>query len=263
MANHLTGDYDAVLQVRVTKVNAILATLHQNGADEDATPTFLHSATARVGGRGPQEIAAIQARGTARVQLSAPAIRLPPGSTSEVTVHVHVRAHYTADPGTLALPEPVHGDVRVTCSVAVKPLVGFGPAKRILEVGLPCQDGKIQFHPAPGISLSELEFAQLLREIRKVVRQGFEPVNTELPAGFPFSGFKALGNGQVLALPVSLTAGAEPPAQALNTVTQNVVMDDLAVAVSREFVNRQLQPTVDRLHLRFLDRQAPDRLLRQ
>lgn len=247
MANHLTGDYDAVLLVRVTKVNAILATLHQNGADEDATPTFLHSATARVGGLGSHEISAIQARGRARVQLSAPAISLPPGSTSEVTVHVHVRAYYTADPGTLALPEPVHGEVRATCSVAVKPLVGFGPAKRILDVDLPCQDGKIQFHPAPGISLSELEFAQLLREIRKVVRQGFEPVNTELPEGFPFSRFKELGNGQVLALPVSLTAGVEPPAQALNTVTQNFVLNDFALAISREFVSRQLQPTVDRL----------------
>ena len=49
MPNPLTGDYDAVLLVRVKTINALLATLHQNGADEDASPTFLHSVTARVG----------------------------------------------------------------------------------------------------------------------------------------------------------------------------------------------------------------------
>ncbi len=248
MANNLTGDYDALLLVRVKTINAILATLHQNGVCEDASPTLLHSATVRVGGRrGPHEISTIQTRGTARVQLSSPAISLPAGSTSEVVLHVHARAQYTPDSGTLALPEPVHGEVRVTCSVAVKILLGLGPAKRIVEVTLPNQDSKIQFQPAPGISLSQLEFGQLLRAIRDVVRQGFEPVNTELPDGFPFRQFKELGNGQVLALPISLTAGVDPPAQALNTVTQNFVIDDFASAISREFVERQLQPTIDRL----------------
>ncbi len=250
MANNLTGDYDAVLLIRVIKINAILATLHQNGADEDASPTFLHSVTTRVGDPprivGPPP-SALKARGTARVQLSAPAISLPPGSTSEVTVHVHARAHYTGDPGTLALPEPVHGEVHATCSVTVKSLETFGSAKKILEVNLPQEDSKIQFHPAQGISLSPLDFAQLLALIRKVVREGFEPVNTELPDDFPFRQFKELGGGQVLALPISLTPGVEPPAQALNTVTNKFLNDDFSIAISKEFVERQLQPTIDRL----------------
>src|SRR2546421_8487329 len=51
MSNNLTGDYDAVLLVGVTKINGILATLHQNGADPDASPTFPHSARTRIGDR--------------------------------------------------------------------------------------------------------------------------------------------------------------------------------------------------------------------
>jgi peroxiredoxin len=247
MANNLTGNFDAVLLVRVKKINAILATLHQNGACEDASPTLLHSAITRVGGRGVHEIAAVETRGMARVQLSTPAISLPVGSISEVTLHVHARAQYTPNPGTLALPEPVHGQVRVTCSVAVKPLLGFGPAKKVLEVTLPSQDNKIQFDPAPGISLSQLEFGHLLRTIRNTVRSAFEPVNTEVPGGFPFRDFKGVGGGQVLALPLSLTPGVEPPPQAINTVNQNFVIHDFAVGISREFVDRQLQPTIDRL----------------
>ncbi len=190
MANNLTGDFDAVLLVRVKIINALLATLHQNGADEDASPSFLHSVTTRVGrpaGIGALPASAFTTRGIARVQLSAPAISLPPGSTSEVMVHVHARAHYTGDPGTLALPEPVHGEVRAVCSVAVKPAGAFGSTKKILEVDLPQEDGKIQFHPAQGISLTPIEFAQLLALIRKVVREGFEPVNTEVPRRIPVS----------------------------------------------------------------------------
>jgi thiol-disulfide isomerase/thioredoxin len=250
MANNLTGDFDAVLLIRVKKINALLATLHQNGADEDASPTFPHSVTTRVGDQpkiGHLPPSAFEPRGIVRVQLSAPAISLPPGSTSEVTVHVHARAHYTGNPGTLALPEPVHGEVRATCSVTVKSLETFGSAKKILEVNLPQEDSKIQFHPAQGISLSPIDFAQLLALIRKVVREGFEPVNTELPEDFPFRQFKELGGGQVLALPISLTPGVEPPAQALNTVTNNFLMDDFSIAISKEFVERQLQPTIDRL----------------
>ena len=30
MANNLTGDYEAVVQIRVRKINGILATMHQN-----------------------------------------------------------------------------------------------------------------------------------------------------------------------------------------------------------------------------------------
>lgn len=305
MANNLTGNYDAVLLVRVAKINAILATLHQNGACDDASPTFPHSVTTRLGdppkilqpplvdvagwfnetfqeiGRGPdpdggpsvldtsppgaaqvlrKAFADLQAaradaiapppgptvRGTVRAQLSAPSISLPAGTTSEVTVHVHARADYKPDPNTLALPEPVHGEVQVTYSALVKSLTHYGSPRKLLEVNVPQDDAKIQFHPAPGVTLTPFDLAQLLTQIRKLVREGFEPVTTQLPNDFPFSQFKELGGGQAMALPLSLTSGVGQP-NALGTVAQNFLNDDFSIGVSREFVERQLKPTLDQL----------------
>jgi peroxiredoxin len=305
MPNSLTGDYDAVLLIRVTKVNAILATLHQNGADEDTSPSFLHSSAIRVGDRRRiehPEVAqfaewlnvllptlestsgipegrvsevlekappgasralrvayddlqaarvevfdTLPVRGTARVQLSAPSISLPPGSTSEVTVHVHVRAHYAADPGALALPEPIHGEVRVTFQVMPKRLQNYGSAQMILEVRPPQDDGKIQFLPAPGTGLSHFEVAQFAAPIRRAVREDFEPINVELPGDFQFLQFKELGGGEAIALPARLTPPFDVPAQALSTVANNFLDADFSVAISKEFVDGELQPTIQRL----------------
>jgi hypothetical protein len=49
MANNLTGDYEAVLQISVRQLNGILATLHQNGMDKERSPSFPHSASIRIG----------------------------------------------------------------------------------------------------------------------------------------------------------------------------------------------------------------------
>jgi hypothetical protein len=49
MANNLTGDYEAVLQVSRQQINAILATLHQARMDKDASPSFPHSVSFRIG----------------------------------------------------------------------------------------------------------------------------------------------------------------------------------------------------------------------
>jgi peroxiredoxin len=53
MGNNLTGDYEAVMQVSIRQVNGLLATLHQNGENKDATPTFPHSLVVRVGEQNP------------------------------------------------------------------------------------------------------------------------------------------------------------------------------------------------------------------
>ena len=52
MSNNLTGDYDAVVEVRVKAINGVLATLHQNGLSKDASPTFMHRFATRVGDLG-------------------------------------------------------------------------------------------------------------------------------------------------------------------------------------------------------------------
>src|SRR5437868_9166619 len=49
MANNLTGDFEAVVEVSVRQINGLLATLHQSGVSEDAPLPLLHSASLRVG----------------------------------------------------------------------------------------------------------------------------------------------------------------------------------------------------------------------
>src|SRR6266704_3818648 len=54
MANNLTGAYEAVVQVAVRQINGLLASLHQNGVNDDAPLKLLHSASVRVGDRRPK-----------------------------------------------------------------------------------------------------------------------------------------------------------------------------------------------------------------
>ena len=56
-------------------------------------------------------------RGTVKFQVSSLKITVPDGSSSEVTIHAHVRAQYYPDPGTTEMPQPVHGEVRVAFDV--------------------------------------------------------------------------------------------------------------------------------------------------
>lgn len=49
MANNLTGDYPAVLQVSVRQLNGILASMHQKRIDPAASPSFPHRGSIRVG----------------------------------------------------------------------------------------------------------------------------------------------------------------------------------------------------------------------
>ena len=49
MANNLTGDYEAVVQISVRKINGILATMHQNKVNPAKSPTFEHSASPVLG----------------------------------------------------------------------------------------------------------------------------------------------------------------------------------------------------------------------
>jgi hypothetical protein len=57
MANPLTGDFEAALQIAIRQINGIFGTLHQNGAIKDAALQTPHSTTGRIGDfrRGPPD----------------------------------------------------------------------------------------------------------------------------------------------------------------------------------------------------------------
>lgn len=177
-------------------------------------------------------------RGTARVQISTLSISLPPGSTSEITVHAHVRAHYTPDPGTTDLPQPVHGEVQATFEVRSVP---HGGGRRLL-IRPSTQDSKIVFHPAPGSGLGAVEASRISAEIRKVVRNSIELLPVDLPAGFAFSEFKGLGSGagQALALPLQLSETPAPPGGLLGVTNLFLDSAGFAFGIGLDFVKRDV-----------------------
>ena len=181
-------------------------------------------------------------RGTARVQLSTPTISMPLTSVSQVTAKVQVRAHYTPDPGTVKLRQPIHGEVRVTFSAEPKPWGG----KRVLDVKPVEGDDKVVFLPAAGSGLTDSDTALITQEIRRAVKNNFEPINVELPADLKVGRFKRLGSGveAAIALPIDLPGGSPAPGpSAIDDVNLYFLKsgDHFAVAVSKEYIESKLQ----------------------
>ena len=179
-------------------------------------------------------------RGAARIQLSTLTLSLPAGSTSEVTIHAWIRAHYTADPGTTDLPEPIHGDVKATFEVQLGPIRN---GRQQLLIQPSADDSKIAFLPSSGSGLSTADIAAISAQVRKVVREGFATLPVDLPLDFPFNQFKAVGNGpsQALALPINLS-GTGPPGGNVQSVTNLFIgSSGFAFAVSKEHVGSLLQ----------------------
>ena len=326
MANNLTGDYEAVVQVSTRQINGLLATLHQNGANDDKPLKLAHSATFRVGDRkpGPGDVVRgefadwvnayqmargpvglgdlrkhlagfappgaakmIEAefskfgqlqprppppppetvRGTVKVQLASPTLSLTPGSTTEVTLHVGVRAHYYPDPGTTDTPKPVHGEVQAAFEVrqvvgppvvvetskssaehAVYPRPGVFLGRRLL-IQPSSDDNKIQFITAPGTGLSAADVDKISAQVRKAVRESFTILPVDLPSDFPFFDFKGLGGGpsQAIALPLQLS-GAAAPAGAIQSINNLFIGPrGFAFGVSREYAISVFKPTLDEL----------------
>jgi peroxiredoxin len=182
--------------------------------------------------------------GSADVQISAPWISLEDGTTSAVTIKVEIRAHCAPDPGAVALPEPIHGEVHAVYRAQTQPVDDH----LVLHVEVPSEDDEIEFVPAAGTGLSASGAEQIAAEIRRALREDFAPLDVDLPAGFPFTEFKALGTGsaQAVALPLSLPGGHG--GGGIGSVTNLFAgQNDFAIAVSREYVQQFLDTMVAQL----------------
>jgi len=304
MANNLTGDFEAALEVSVRQLNGLIATLHQRGADNAAPTKFIHSTTLRVsaapieldvpgahigtwlgavasqflvpdsknetltlavnklppgvaeeissafaGWQNPVPVSGAgttAVRGKAEVQISTPSLSIENGTTSAVTISVFIRAHYYPDQGTLDLPSPINGEVRIIYKVSVV-ATASGPK---LQVTPTENDDEIRFIPKAG-TLSSDEADAIQQQIVKAVRGSFRPTEVNLPQGFSFSEFRGLksgsgSNSQALALPVTLSP--DPPAGDIHSLKQLLLGDkDIALAVSREYIDKVFQPLRDSL----------------
>ena len=105
MANLLTGDYDAVLQVSEATINRLLASMHQNDWRNPNTPSFPHSVGIRLG----DVVEVDGVRGTAWAQVGVPRVTLIDGSTDRFHLEVGLRIRYVPDPGTEPLATYIHG----------------------------------------------------------------------------------------------------------------------------------------------------------
>jgi hypothetical protein len=239
MANNLTGECEAALQVSVRQLKGLLATLHQNVAKGSGLlPNFPHSVGNSRVGKVPKylepkiiqfqqwlgsEVKTLQfsggapvtgieladtappgaatrfhtalkdlsslwtdvvtggaVRGRVEVQISIPVLSLEP-RTSNVVISVVIRARFVPDPGSAALPDPIHG--KLTITYQVRP--GTMPdGKRVLTIEVPAQDHHIVFYDLAGLTAADLD--SLRASVRDAVRNQFKPEAIELPSDFQF-----------------------------------------------------------------------------
>ena len=107
MANPMTGDFEAVLQVSGATVDRLLASLHQNGFANPKLPSFPHSVQIRIGSDHPID----GVRGLVRAQIGVPRIELIHGVTDRFRLQVGVRAWFAPDYDSAPFPAFVHGTV--------------------------------------------------------------------------------------------------------------------------------------------------------
>ncbi|MBW3579253.1 MAG: hypothetical protein KY462_16270 [Actinobacteria bacterium] len=117
MANGLTGDFDAVVQVAGSTVNRLVASMHQNGGRDEARPTLPHLVRIRIGDDHPIDGVV----GWLAAQVGVPRITLIHGSRDRFHMDVGVRATFDGDAGSAAFPRYIHGTVGADYRIAKIP----------------------------------------------------------------------------------------------------------------------------------------------
>src|ERR1700754_1524541 len=104
MANSLTGDFDAVLQVSAGTLRRLVANMHQNAFANAANPSIPHVVDLRL-----EDATVAGQKGSIAAQIGAPHLRLIHGATDRFRIEFGIRARYRADPGTVPLADLIHG----------------------------------------------------------------------------------------------------------------------------------------------------------
>ncbi|HEX5010176.1 MAG TPA: TlpA disulfide reductase family protein [Planctomycetota bacterium] len=175
MANPLTGDFDAVVQIAVRQLNGLLATLHQNGVASDTTLKLLHSVSLRIGDPPPPShdlsgfadwVLEVQAAGAAKpaAQLQAQLVAgAPPGAAARLL------ASFTVfDPATVPQLEviPVKGRAELQIS-SVRLHVESGATSEIAVLA----DVRVRYRSDPGMTPLPEFIHGSVRAVFKVHRQ--------------------------------------------------------------------------------------------
>jgi hypothetical protein len=254
MANALTGDFEAVLQVSGGTLRRLVASMHQNASGDTATPNLPHIAYFRLGEDG----AVAGEHGAVAAQIGVPQIELIHGATDRFRLAVGVRARYTADPGTIPLADFIHGTVRAEYRFQdIDPNCwGWrGIADEYLWIRV--VKDTIAFEGAVLNESGLLELAALLDEPRVkahiamhlagLLTTHFAPAPQQVGKRFRRMRSLSFGDGpaqSAIVFPFGLTT--ETPAGNLASV-HDILLDghDFALAVSSDFIMSKIGPMLD------------------
>ena len=251
MANPLTGDFAAVLQISGRTINRLMASLHQNAGIKPGLPSNPHSISLRVGDK--RSIAGV--RGWVDAQLGPPRIELLHGVSDRFNLEVDVRARVLPDPGTTPVPEFVHGLVK-----AQYRLQPIGPECRgwknkagnyvwfrvvrdtVSFVGTAADDAN-PLVAAPAI-VDEAEVNALItRQIAALLAGRFMPAPHKVSNRFRPAFMRSLSTvaGSVVAAPVAFD-DEEPVGDVTSLETPFVENSDFAVAISADTFIKAIEP---------------------
>jgi hypothetical protein len=252
VANPLTGDFEAVLQVSGGTINRLLASMHQNADSDPNTPSLPHSTSIRVGDPIPLD----GLRGSAWAQVGVPRIELIHGSLDRFRLQVGIRVRYRPDPGTDHLPEFIHGTVRAEYTLDDVDPQCFGWRDIAHEyMWVRVVDGSVTFdgtgYDDEIFSVSGVTDQDALRErvadlVTMLLRTTFAATPQKVSKPFRRGTMRSLNSpltGTAVAVPVSLSGG--DPVGQINSIDNLLLEDaDFAVGVSREFVMSFVQPVL-------------------
>jgi hypothetical protein len=259
VANPLTGDFEAVLQVAGRTVNRLMASMHQDAGTDPDVPHFPHAATLRIGDGHPVD----GVKGTLWAQLGVPRVELIHGSTDRLALSVGIRTRFWADQDSEAFPEIVHGTVKAQYRMdQVDPNCPGWHSKAADYVWVRVIADTVEFNGDAfndadwfdGISLyPEDTHDRVVRQLVALLTTEFEATPVYVSGRFRRGAMRSLDQGSgrsAVTVPIGLTV--DPPGGDLASVN-DVFLDgwDFGVAVSREYLLSRIQPTLDDLRATF------------
>jgi hypothetical protein len=261
LANPLTGDFEAVLQVSGATVNRLLASMHQNAGANPDTPSFPHVMSMRIGDPDPID----GMRGFISGQISVPRIDLIHGVSDRFSLEVSIRARYMADPGSITIPGFIHGVVRAQYLIDMVDPACWGWEKiasdflwvRVIDdtvsfTGTAVDDVSIVSATQTSIDPSTAD-VRITQIVRHLLATRFQATPHKVSRRFRRGAMRSLNTGannSLVAIPIGLWG--DPSAGKIDSINQNILDGrDVAIGVNRNVIISKIQEQLDAIRQSF------------
>ena len=246
MANELTGDFEAVLQVSGSAINRLMATLHQNAGNLEGLPGHPHVMSLHLVGDDSVD----GVLGWVHAQLGVPRVELLDGATDRFDLIVNVRARFDADPGSAYLPQAIHGTV--SASYKIEPIdprcPGWKKAANDYLWARVLKDTVRFSGTVSGVDDPEVK-PRIERLVAHLLDNRFEMAPHKVYKRFRPGQMRSLTSegGDVVALPVSIS-GATPFGQISSMDAIFLDGHDFAVALNTDALKKKFEPILDAVY---------------